>query len=394
MPDPRKIIFPATALLLGLGLFLAVIEIGIRVVVPSERWRYRDSTHDFRIDPVLGWVRGPNLDSGRLDYMTNELIRTRTNSDGLMPHDVSRPRRDGVSRVLLVGDSTIVGSGVDEEQRIHAQLQRQLQAGGIEVEVLNAGTEGWATDQAMLRMEQLIDLYDPDMVLHCICANDFAGNTATVFNGINKPRFELDGDRRLAAMPFQATEQLREYVAHRSLPTRLIQHSAFYRVLRPRITALRARLGNWEARNVLGLTDEWYYDPQALENANWELFSALIERMARAAAEREVEFAVYTHPAVGAVWDPFIDGVQGRIGDRPYDRLALENRIRDEVQAVGVRFVPLVDYFAGRQERGPFHLSPNDPHCNSAGYELQAEALAALVGPRLLGQGAAGDGGE
>lgn len=82
----RKVVFPVTTVLLGLGLFLAVTEVGIRVVVPSERWRYRDSTYDFRIDPVLGWVRGPNLDSGRFDYMTNELIRTRTNSDGLMPH--------------------------------------------------------------------------------------------------------------------------------------------------------------------------------------------------------------------------------------------------------------------------------------------------------------------
>lgn len=258
-----------------------------------------------------------------------------------------------------------------------------MSARGIEAEVLNAGTEGWATDQAMLRMEQLIELYDPDMVLHCVCANDLAGNSATVFNGINKPRFELDGSKRLEAMPFLPTEELREYVYHRSFLTRLIQHSAFYRVLRPKVTALRAKLGGWETRNVLGLTDEWYYEPQALEKANWELFSALIERMARTAAQREIDFVVYAHPAVGAVWDRFIEERQRRGRDRPYDRLALENRIRAEVQAVGVPFVPLVDTFAERQERGPFHLLPNDPHCNPAGYELQAEALAGFVGPRL-----------
>ena len=379
----RALVFRMATALAALGALALVAELGIRVAVPADRWLLRDSTRDMRIDPTLGWVRAPNLDSSRLDSISNEVIRTRTNADGLMPADAVPTRRPGVTRILLVGDSTIAGSGVREEERIHVQLRERLGALGIDAEVINSGTEGWATDQAMLRMGQLIDRYAPDGILHCVCANDFAGIKSTSFNGINKPTFELDEQGRLVAVPFEPTDELQAYVDRDSLVTRLVQRSATYRVLRPNIIKLRARLAGWEERNLLGLTDEWYHAPEELERVDWALFSALIARMRDIAAERQVGFAVYAHPAVGAVWDPVMDRLVAHLGGRAYDRFAVEDRIAREVESVGVSFIPIAAYFVERQERGPFHLLPRDPHCNAAGYRLQAEVLAAHVASDL-----------
>ena len=46
---------------------------------------------------------------------------------------------------------------------------------------------------------------------------------------------------------------------------------------------------------------------------------------------------------------------------------------------ISVAFCPLVDHFVSQQNRGPFHLLPRDPHCNPAGYRVQAEALARFL---------------
>ena len=51
----------------------------------------------------------------------------------------------------------------------------------------------------------------------------------------------------------------------------------------------------------------------------------------------------------------------------------------DELERRGIRFVPLVEYFAERQERGPFHLLPRDPHCNATGYLMEAERLGEFL---------------
>ena len=100
----------------------------------------------------------------------------------------------------------------------------------------------------------------------------------------------------------------------------------------------------------------------------------------RDATQHGALFATYLHPDVGAVWDPVVEDARSRLDDgRAYDRFALERRVGEELTRRGVVFLPLVAEFAGRQERGPFHLLPRDPHCNASGYRLEAELLAEFL---------------
>ena len=60
------------ALLVGVPVLLIVVaEVGIRLIVPAERWRYVDPTHNWQLDPTLGWVHRSNLDS----FIASELSR-------------------------------------------------------------------------------------------------------------------------------------------------------------------------------------------------------------------------------------------------------------------------------------------------------------------------------
>ena len=58
-----RIAFRLLTLLVPLALLILVTEIGIRLTVPPERWRVVDATHNWQLDPLLGWVNGSNLDS-------------------------------------------------------------------------------------------------------------------------------------------------------------------------------------------------------------------------------------------------------------------------------------------------------------------------------------------
>ena len=58
-----------------------------------------------------------------------------------------------------------------------------------------------------------------------------------------------------------------------------VQFSAIYRLLQPYLATVRAKLGSWEDRNLLGVAADIYYRPTALEKIDWTLFRALVRRM-------------------------------------------------------------------------------------------------------------------
>jgi len=73
--------------------------------------------------------------------------------------------------IVAVGDSLTAGQGLDEEQSYPAQLQRKLQAAGLQYRVVNAGVSGETTSGTLSRLEWILTL-EPDIVILEIGAND------------------------------------------------------------------------------------------------------------------------------------------------------------------------------------------------------------------------------
>jgi lysophospholipase L1-like esterase len=370
------VLFRAGAVLLSL-LFCALAAEGfVRLCLPRSFSSFRDASTDWQPDARLGWVQKPNLDLATPEQ--DGILRFRTNGDGLTPYTASREKSAGVARIMIFGDSTAVGRSVPPDQTVNAHLERALQAAGVRAEVLNAGVEGYSTDQELLRMEDLLPVYSPDVVLLVVCENDFGANTVRGALGLYKPAFQLTEDgslQEIAPLPNDAVLD----TAHSGV-RKWLRYSALYRALAPRLRVLRAKFGPWEERSSLGLglVPEFYYRPEALDKIDWELFGALLRRMNQSCGSRGVKFIFYAHPSLDEVWDSTIEETIRANGLKPgqYDRFALEQRLRAVSQATATDFCPLIDYFAQRQDRGPFHLLPRDPHCNPAGYQVTAEALA------------------
>ena len=369
----RGLLFRGLAVACSALVFGILLEIAVRLFVPSSLHGFRDRSTDWQPHPRLGWVQKPNL-----DVATQEdggmVVRYQTNSDGLTPATAQRTKQAEIVRVMIFGDSGVVGRAVPQDKTIHAYLQKQLQQKGLNAEVINAGVEGYSTDQELIRMEELVPLYRPDIVLLEVCNNDFAGNEARTAHRLNKPRFNLAEDGSLEEIVPEMNDRVPTFRPWRS---RWLYYSAAYRLLSPRLQVLRARFGDSRARNLVGLPLDLYYQPAA-DQIDWKLFRALLLRMKEYCQHGRSSFILYAHPHVEEVWDPFVnDMIQTlRIEPESYNRYALEERLQAITSQIGLDFCPLVNYFVKRQDRGPFHLLPRDPHCNPAGYELTAEALA------------------
>ncbi len=99
-------------------------------------------------DPLLGWRLAPNLPGPGLRTLEHGI---RVNSDE------TEVRTGGI---LAAGDSFTAGSEVVDADTWPAQLERLT---GIPV--LNAGCGGWGVDQIVMRLEQLIPVVQPRLVL-------------------------------------------------------------------------------------------------------------------------------------------------------------------------------------------------------------------------------------
>ncbi|MBI4525294.1 MAG: hypothetical protein HY695_15940 [Deltaproteobacteria bacterium] len=278
---------------------------------------------------------------------------------------------------MIFGDSTVVGRAVPQDKTIHVQLEKLLRSEGVATDVINAGVQGYSTDQVSLRIQQLIPLYQPDVVIYGLCSNDFGGNVSRQAYGVPKPVFVLAKDGKLEELPpdFPNNGGIQPFG---SGPSQWIQYSALYRFFHPEIVKLRAKLMGWEKRNLLGLAPEIYYRPEALDEINWPLFIALLRQMDSFARKNGARFFFHAYPAIEEVWTPYIENTERELGLEPgkYDRYALQRRLRQAAADASVFFCPMIDYFVANQRRGPFHLLPRDPHANPVGYQLQAEVIA------------------
>lgn len=142
-------------------------------------------------DDGLGWVLRPGAE-GVIGLGGPDEGRIRVNSLGLRGEEFALAKRPGVVRVLALGDSYVLGVGVDEKHLFTTRLQDLL---GPSVEVINMGINGYSTDQELLQYRRLGRQLAPDAVVLMMGDNDFdAIQEDFVYRAYYKPFFELDGD--------------------------------------------------------------------------------------------------------------------------------------------------------------------------------------------------------
>lgn len=183
-----------SALLIGLGLALLILEAGIRAAGldrPALGLALVGSkTPTSAYDPRLGWINLPDS-AGWLQWPnSNRAFHLTTNHQGFrFPRDYTL-RKNRRYRVALVGDSQVFGFLVGDDEHLGWLLDHEMP----EVETYPFGVPGYGPTQEMLLLERTVLAYDPDVVIALLFLhNDLNDETENLVYGfLAKPYLSLD----------------------------------------------------------------------------------------------------------------------------------------------------------------------------------------------------------
>jgi hypothetical protein len=181
---------------------LLALELGTRVVrgqlldrsLLSSRFEAGDANQQpyAEYHPRLGWV--PNLGVRNEKGVTSTVLEGNFRSNGTAPSPAGKP-------ILAVGDSFTFGSEVNDAESWPAQLEALLGK-----PVINAGVGNYGLDQAVLRAEEFVPRYDPELLIVSFIEDDIERCELSVrFQA--KPYFTFaDGRLQLQNVPVPAPD--------------------------------------------------------------------------------------------------------------------------------------------------------------------------------------------
>src|ERR1700675_3641291 len=105
----QRLIFPIVTIGITIAFVLVLGEIVVRLFVPAAYWTFRIAADDWQSDPEIGWIQKPNLNLLAYAGDRGWTVDFKTNSDGLLPSSATRQKNPGTLRIMLFGDSTVLG---------------------------------------------------------------------------------------------------------------------------------------------------------------------------------------------------------------------------------------------------------------------------------------------
>ena len=176
-------------------------EIFVRILLPQNV----DSQMDIdQSDDLVGVIYKANATAYEKGREYNVLYQI--NSIGLRDREYGE-KREGVFRVLLLGDSFAVSHGLPLEQSLSRQLERSLQriadrdSIGVKVEVINAARGGYSPYNYWKAYSRWKTILSPDAVVVAMSPDDYDSTNAYVHyfveNGNILSMFK-DGDTPIA----------------------------------------------------------------------------------------------------------------------------------------------------------------------------------------------------
>ncbi|MFC1707716.1 SGNH/GDSL hydrolase family protein [Planctomycetota bacterium] len=249
----------------------------------------------------------------------------------------------GITRILVLGDSTAFGFYVAEKETFPAHLQDRLTGMGRKVEVVNGGCGGWTiTSQLRFYRERAVRL-NPALVVLLFCNNDV-----------------VELDRPTGIYDVQKESLGRQ----RNRWRKFLYRTALYELhMRLRISWKRARQKlSGEPPHPLG-GGESALPPERLDQL-WEEYGQWLARLRDLLAERSTPLLLVYQP------DPH-RFCEGRASPE-------EQRLAAICRSVGVPFCSAVPAFEAHRDLKLFH-APLDAHPASAGYRLMAETTSRFL---------------
>lgn len=147
-------------------------------------------------DAELRHAHAPHFD-GFYAHPEYDRPRFRTNGDGFRGDEWPSELTDGETRVLVLGDSTTVGFGLEEDESIPARLAVELAGGTRAVRVFNAGVAGYGPSHEERLLARLAPRAVPAIVVVIVYDGNDADDCATYASLPSIAPFALEPVRSL-----------------------------------------------------------------------------------------------------------------------------------------------------------------------------------------------------
>lgn len=166
----KGLAFRVGAACLGLVVAFLVLELVARFAMPTSEGPSPQADPFYRASKnlKLQYEQVPNAHGERLGRPW------RTNSAGFRDREFQIPKPSGVFRILVLGDSVMLGGDMPVEQIAAKRLEALLNeaSDGPRYEVINMAVAGYDTSQEVELLKVRGMEYEPDLALFGYCLND------------------------------------------------------------------------------------------------------------------------------------------------------------------------------------------------------------------------------
>ncbi len=275
--------------------------------------------------PELGWFELMRRNARGVNYG----VLFETNNHGFRGPERSLAKPPGTVRVMLIGDSISMGSGVAYENTYGHLLELRLnfEPAGRAYEVLNLAVSGLYTKVILDRFERLGLPFDPDLVIYGYTLND------------------IEGEHYIRS--FDAKDYISFFARSPSYLVRFFGPRS-----RELLQAVFAPSGSY-VREL----HENYFENEAA----WAEVLAGFDRLANQARESRICAVLFVHTSLRML--NFLHPFRAE-----YDQIA---------EAAAARGLFVIRSYERLHGKDPTHLwvGLDDPHPNEAGHQLLEEAL-------------------
>ena len=364
---------------------LILLEVGFRLFYPQ----FGGCEFGMK-DEELGWKLIPNHSGICHGYGVVAVVQI--SAQGFRNPQFQIPKPPNLYRILVLGDSTTFGIGVDASETVPALLESELTQNSSlsrRYEVVNAGVPGYGTAQEWLLYRRWGHDLDPDLVvLLFLTTNDIQDNMCLDRSG-SRPCFTLEQNE---------LELTRREVLSNPPPLALPNtswtladlHTYFF--FRERIgylvtsnsTIVRSltRMGfEPDSEKLPPILHSWYQSPYATEG--WRLTQALLDAMLTDIQNDSIPLLLVILPGQSQTTEDYSDLVDAIYGHTPEGALFRENPIRPQetlMRWANERDVFAIDTLESLKETASLRsINLPDGHFNAVGNQAIAEEIYSFL---------------
>ena len=327
----RRLALDGLTTLLVLAFLLAITEGLFRIFAQNLSLPQRPSAENPGVDPGLPRLHlEEDFAQPGVRGLTAGALYT-ANREGFRGRERPREKPENVTRIAILGDSTAMGWGVEDDETYAARLEDRLDDGeqSGRIEVLNFAIAGLNSTGVLQRLKDLAIDFRPDVVVYGYSINDIEG-----------PAYRRSLDREYAASLFRHDSS-----------------SQLWRWLRPQWLAFRELVLTPRGSFAFELDENYFRNPQA-----WEVVRRNFDNLAELGRETGFCGVVLVHTQMQAL-----------NALHPYKRHYAA--IADAARQSGLVGVESLERFR-EEEASRLWVSPNDRHANDLGHAVFAEVLA------------------